>query len=308
MSAPESFPRQSARTRRFSLGAPRSLSIRAGGRRVLFLRAMSGDDPRTGLWCVDLPDGEERLVVDPRAEPESELPEQERARRERVRETAAGVVAYSADTAGSVAVFAAGGALHAVDVESATVRELPAAAGVYDPHLDPTGRRVAYVSDRSLRVLHLGSGDDRTLVESATEGVFWGRAEHVAGEEMGRARGFWCAPDGESLLVAQVDERPVRTWWIADPAHPERPPSRVAYPAAGTPNAVVTLHHVLLDGSSRQVRWDIDAFPYLARVAWQRDHPPLVQVQSRDQRRVRTLSVDTASGDTTVVAEDIDPV
>jgi dipeptidyl-peptidase-4 len=308
MSAPESFPRQSARTRRFTLGEPRSFSVRAGGRRVLFLRAMSGSDPRTGLWCVDLPDGQERLVVDPTSEPESELPEQERARRERVRETAAGVVAYSTDTTGSVAVFAAGGALHAVNVDSATVRELPAASGVYDPHLDSTGKRVAYVCGRGLRVLDVTTGDDRSLVESTTEGVSWGRAEHVAGEEMGRARGFWWAPDGQSLLVAQVDERPVHTWWIADPAHPDKPPTPVAYPAAGTANAVVTLHHVQLDGSSRQVRWDINAFPYLARVGWQPDHTPLLQVQSRDQRRVVTLSVDVATGETHVVAEDTDPV
>jgi dipeptidyl-peptidase 4 len=308
MSAPESFPRQSARTRRFSLGEPRSVTICAEGRRLLFLRAMSGSDPRTGLWCLDLPDGEERLVVDPTAEPEAELPAQERARRERVRETAAGVVAYSADSAGTVAVFAAGGSLHAVDVDSATVRRLPAAAGVYDPHLDRAGTRVAYVCGRSLRLLDLATGHDRALVDSATEHVSWGRAEHVAGEEMGRARGFWWGPDGQSLLVTQVDERPVRTWWIADAAHPEQPPAQVRYPAAGTPNAVVSLHHVGLDGSAGPVRWDIDAFPYLARAGWQAEHPPVVQVQSRDQRRVLTLSVDVATGDTEVVAEDTDAV
>ena len=59
----ESFPRLAARTRRFSLGAPRNLSICADGRRLLFLRSASGDDARTGLWAIDLPDGEERVVV-----------------------------------------------------------------------------------------------------------------------------------------------------------------------------------------------------------------------------------------------------
>src|SRR4051794_26804586 len=95
-----SFPKAAARTRRFTLGEPRSVSICADGSRVLFLRAMAGDDPRTGLWCLDLPDGDERLVVDPTVEADAELPPEERARRERARETASGVVAYSVDEAG----------------------------------------------------------------------------------------------------------------------------------------------------------------------------------------------------------------
>src|SRR5207302_5179473 len=150
----------------------------------------------------------------------------------------------------------------------------------FDPQIDPTGARVAYVCGGSVRVLELESGRDAAVVVSDEDGVGWGRAEHVAAEEMGRARGFWWAPDGGSLLVARVDERPVRAWWIADPAHPDRPPVQVRYPAAGTPNAMVTLHHVELDGSTRPVAWDVDAFPYLARVGWQRDRRPLMQVQS----------------------------
>src|SRR3954466_7461072 len=117
MSADNSFPRASARTRRFTLGEPRSVTICAGGSRVLFLRAMAGDDPRTGLWCLDLPDGEERLVVDPTQQADTDLPPEERARRERARETASGVVASSVDEAGRTAVYATGGSLHVVDLD-----------------------------------------------------------------------------------------------------------------------------------------------------------------------------------------------
>src|SRR3954468_20158062 len=95
-----SYPRHSARTRRFTLGEPRSFTVCGDGGRVLFLRAMSGTDPRTGLWAID--GGVERLVVDPAAlgaHTEEPAPAG-RARRERARETAAGVVAYAADHAG----------------------------------------------------------------------------------------------------------------------------------------------------------------------------------------------------------------
>src|SRR3954451_19170004 len=282
MSTQLSFPKASARTRRFTLGEPRSVAICAGGRRVLFLRAMAGDDPRTGLWCVDLPDGEERLVVDPTAAADADLPPEERARRERARETASGVVAYSVDEAGRIVVYPAGGSLHVVEVDSGQQRAL-AASAPYDPRIDPTGARVAYVSESALRIVDLATGADRALVEGGEE-VTWGRAEFAAAEEMNRLRGFWWAPDGQSLLVTRVDESAVNTWWIADPAHPSKAPHPVRYPAAGTRNAAVALFHVRIDGTSTQVRWDDAAFPYLGRVGGQRDRPPLVAVQTRDQR------------------------
>src|SRR3954447_2416026 len=100
MSEVESFPRQSARTRRFTLGEPRSFTVCRDGGRVLFLRALSGTDARTGLWALE-PAGEERLVVDPTTLGGADnVPPEERARRERARETASGVVAYAADAAG----------------------------------------------------------------------------------------------------------------------------------------------------------------------------------------------------------------
>ena len=304
----ESFPRQSARTRRFTLGEPRSVSICADGRRLLFLRAVSGTDPRTGLWCLDLPDGSERLVVDPTAATETALPAQERARRERVRESATGVVAYSADRAGATVVFALGGILHTVDVNTTEVRELATPTGVYDPHLDPTGRRTAYVAGSALHVFDHDLGSDAALAADPSPEVSWGRAEHVAAEEMGRLQGFWWSPQGDSLLVTRVDETPVCRWWVADPAHPQQPPHEIRYAAAGTPNADVTLHHIDLAGTRTEIVWDRAVFPYLARVHWQADRRPLLQVQSRDQRRVVVLAVDVGTGATEVVVEDSDPV
>ena len=63
----ESFPRQYARTRRFSLGEPRTFAITADGSSVAFLRSRGGADPVNCLWALDIGSGEERLVVDPTA-------------------------------------------------------------------------------------------------------------------------------------------------------------------------------------------------------------------------------------------------
>jgi dipeptidyl-peptidase-4 len=124
---------------------------------------------------------------------------------------------------------------------------------------------------------------------------------------MGRTRGYWWSPDGSALLAARVDEAPVNRWHIADPANPDRTPAEVAYPAAGTPNAEVSLVLARLDGTTVEVETDRAAFPYLVTAHWAGQHDPLVLVQSRDQRRMRLLSVDPGTGRAEVVHEDTDP-
>src|ERR1700750_3467058 len=62
----ESFPRQEARTRRFTLGVPRSFRISPDGARVAYLRTKGGGDPVTCLWTLDVETGAERLAADPR--------------------------------------------------------------------------------------------------------------------------------------------------------------------------------------------------------------------------------------------------
>jgi dipeptidyl-peptidase 4 len=52
----DEFPRQLARTRRFSLGVPRAVTISVDGGRVLFLRTSGGEDPVSRLWLLDLTD------------------------------------------------------------------------------------------------------------------------------------------------------------------------------------------------------------------------------------------------------------
>jgi hypothetical protein len=124
---------------------------------------------------------------------------------------------------------------------------------------------------------------------------------------MGRTRGYWWAPDSAALLVARVDEGPVQRLHIADPSNPGQPATEVRYPAAGTPNAVVSLVLVGLDGRHTPVSWDNAAFPYLVTACWTSPGAALIVVQSRDQREMRLLTVDWQTGATTVLRADSDP-
>jgi dipeptidyl-peptidase-4 len=299
-----SFPRLRARTRNFTLGHPRTIDVCADGARVLFLRSAAGDDVRTGLFVLDLPDGEERAVIAPAAD--EQLSAAERARRERVRETASGVVSYAADDAGRTVAVVLAGKLHAVDVDSGSVTKLDVPGTIFDPRPDPTGRHIAYASDRKLRVVAVDGSDDRALAGEESETVSWGRAEFVASEEMARYRGFWWSPDGTSLLAARVDEAPVAQWWISNPSHPDKPPTVIRYPAAGAADADVTLWLITLDGERREIQWDRERFPYLGRVSWSAGGPPLLALATADQHTVRYASVDVSDGTTTVLADDTD--
>ena len=299
-----SFPRQQARTRRFTLGTPRAFQVAPDGARVTFLRTKSGGDPVTCLWEADAATGAERLVADPKAlgADDENLSAAERARRERVRETAAGVVSYATDTAHTRAVFALSGQVYVTPLgdPAATPRLVATSVPALDPRLDPAGRKVAYVHDGALRVVDLETETDQVVAAGA--GVTFGLAEFVAAEEMGRPRGYWWAPDGDRLLIARVDESNVRRWHIADPANPDRRPAEVSYPAAGTPNADVSLYIATL--SSRRltpVDWDRAAFPYLVTAAW--DDELLIVVQTRDQRTMRLFNGLTGE----VILDDQDP-
>jgi dipeptidyl-peptidase 4 len=229
----DSFPRQHARTRGFSLGQPRAFRIAPDGSRVAFLRSAGPEDPRTGLWVIDLAGGGDEHPVAVPGEDPADLPAEERARRERAREQAGGITTYATDRAVRQAVYALGGRLEVADLVARTVRGVEVGQAAIDPRLDPGGRRIAYVSEGALRVVEVDGATPRTLLAPEGDEITWGLAEFIAAEEMGRSRGYWWSPDGARLVVARVDPTPVTRWHIAEPAEPGRAPAVTRYPRRG---------------------------------------------------------------------------
>ncbi|MCX2952919.1 S9 family peptidase [Lentzea sp. NEAU-D7] len=301
-----SFPRQQARTQRFTVGAPRTFAVSADGARVFFLRPATATSRANGLWELNTATGVERLLVDPAtllSDPE-DLPAEEKARRERTRESGAGIVGYALSRDASVASFALSGRLFVADLVSGTARELPTRGGVVDPRVDPTGQRVAYVTSGTLRVVELGSGEDYAVAEPDGEDVTFGLAEFIAAEEMSRYRGYWWEPDGNRLIAARVNNAPVQRWYIADPANPGTAATEIAYPAAGTANATVSLHVVSLDSTFVPVLLEFD---YLNDVHWSSGGAPLITTQTRDQRTRRIYALSPDTGAVTELAVETDP-
>ncbi|OLE24230.1 MAG: peptidase S9 [Actinobacteria bacterium 13_1_20CM_3_71_11] len=297
------YPELAARTRKFSYGAPRAISVAADGSRVVFLRSGGPEDPADRLHVFDVATGSERLVADPAGllAGTGELPPEERALRERARLSAGGIGSYGMNPAATVAASPLGGRLFRADLVTGAVTEVPTPGPVIDPRPDPTGTRIAYVTGGTLRV-----SDPDSLI-AGEDGITWGLAEFIGAEEFDRYRGYWWAPDGRSLLATRVDESRVPRWTLHDPADPAGAPRTVAYPYAGAPNAEVTLHLLDLDGGWVDVHWDRETYPYLVAVSWTELGGPLITVLRRLQQHGLVLAIDPRTGETQVHAELADP-
>jgi dipeptidyl-peptidase-4 len=300
--------RQFARSRRFLLGRPRDLAFAPGPPRLLFLRSLAADDPVTGLWSLDIGTGEERLLADPRellaGEPEV-IPAAELRRRERMRETARGIVAYSLDVDGQLAAFALSGRLFICDTKTGVTREIPAAGPCVDPQLRPNGTAIAYLAGRALRVTAL---DGPVLLELSDPDpeVGFGAAEFGAAEEMGRHHGYWWSPDGRQLLVSRISEHDVASWWLGDLSDAAAEPVRQRYPFAGTANPDIRLLLAGLDGKTAGVDLPYGELAYLLAARW--DPACLLLVlHSRDHGRSEVRAVDPGTGATRLLHTDADP-
>ena len=143
---------------------PRNIVSVEGGR-CLFLRSDDGDDPTLSLWALDPADGEETKVIDPASvagETGDELPEAERARRERARESGAGHRFVLGRSCRLDLCFSLGGTLFVVDLQSGEVVIPDIAGAVFDPRVSPDGTKVAFVVGSEVRVFDtvLAAEDD----------------------------------------------------------------------------------------------------------------------------------------------------
>ncbi|MBP2330804.1 dipeptidyl-peptidase-4 [Kibdelosporangium banguiense] len=308
MTRETSFLRMQARTQRFTLGTPKEIRVAPDGSRVLFLRSPSGQERRHSLWQLDLATGKESVLADPAvllSDGDEELSAEERARRERARQQASGIVGNAADSAVRIVAFALSGRLYVTDTATGETRQLDTASPVVDPRPNPTGTHVAYVSNNALRVVNVDGTGDRALAVPAGDDRAYGLAEFIAAEEMNRSRGYWWSPDGQRLVVAHTDRSDVLRWHISDPANPAAEAHTVHYPAAGTPNVKVNLLVIGLDGSRVQVDWT--GTEYLANVHWSAGGPPLLAVETRDQRTMQIRTLNPDNGATELLHEETDP-
>ncbi|MCC7198209.1 MAG: S9 family peptidase [Gammaproteobacteria bacterium] len=282
--------------------SPRSPRFAPDGSSVSYLKARADDPAVFDLWSYDIAARRHRLLVDSRqlAPEERPLSAEEEARRERQRIAALrGIVEYSWSPTGRGLLFPLGGDLYYYDLGArgaGAVKQLTnTQAYETDARFSPRGRYISFVRDQNLHVIDLATGRERALTTEGGGLVSLGVAEFVAQEEIKRSTGYWWSPDEREIAVTRVDESRVRE---VERFEVDADGFRVfhqRYPAAGTPNADVSLGVIAVESGTLQ--W-LDLGPerdiYLARVDWFPESDALlVQRQSRDQKKLDLLRYDT---------------
>lgn len=309
-----------AETNNFSLGRPSHVRFTPDGKAILFLRSGGPRDRSASIHELDITTGKERQLVSAEqilAGAAETLTAEDKAARERKRISTGGFTGFELSLAGDRVVVKLSGKVYLIERPSGRAYDVPLPPGVIlDPRLSPGGDKLAFVSDHNLYVIELPerlfepdgkpARPRRDALVALTSGgdelVSHGLAEFVAQEEMGRFAGYWWSPDGTRIAYQTSDHRKVEHFTLADASRPEAPPFTFAYPRAGATNVEVTLHVVTTDGRLRsEVQWDRAAFPYVARVLWQRNAPLSVVVESRCQRELAFLAVDPQTGKTTLL-------
>jgi dipeptidyl-peptidase-4 len=148
----------------------RGLAFSPDGRFVTYLKPKADNQEVLDLWAVPVAGGEPRLLVDSKAlaPEERALSEAERARRERARISARGIVDYDWDTQGKTLLVPLDGDLFLAEAATGAVRRLTQTAGdEIDARVSPRGGYVSFVRDQTLYAADLAGGRERALTPPA---------------------------------------------------------------------------------------------------------------------------------------------
>ena len=304
------FLRDYATTRGFMLGRPVQAKPTPDGKAVLFLRA-EARTPKLALYEFDVSSGKTRELLTPekllKGTAERLSPE-EKARRERQRISVGGFTSFQMSEDGSLILLSLSGGLYTMKRDTGEVHALATDAGtLLDPKFSPDGKQIAYVLDHDLYAYDLATNKECRITTGGTEKKSHGLAEFVAQEEMHRHTGYWWSPDSKYLAYEEADADGVETWYVSDPAKPDRPAFPSFYPRPGKANVNVRLGIIpAAGGDTVWADWDRGNYPYLGDVRWDKAGPLTITVETRLQNELVLLLVDPKTGKTTELTKDAD--
>ncbi len=174
--------------------------------------------------------------------------------------------------------------------------------------LSPDARRVAFVRDHDLYVTDLSSGEERRLTFDGSDTIINGTTDWVYEEELNLRDAFRWSPDGSRIAYWQLDQSPVRLYFLVDalPLYPEL--HGIRYPKAGEANSRVRVGSIEL--SSGETTWfDIGTEEdiYIARMEWAASSDEVVIHRlNRHQSQIDLLLGDARTGRTTLLFSEQD--
>ena len=282
---------------------PHAVKILPDGDTVTYLWSPGGDLTRQ-LYAQSVLGGPRRQIFNPPegGATEDNLSEEEKLRRERMRERGLGVTSYAFARDSDELLVPVRGDLYVqagidgVPNKIVDTDDKPA----IDARMTRDGTKVAYVQDDELYIADTKGGAAKQITSGARgTGRTHGLAEYIAQEEMGRHTGYWWSFAGDEIAYTEVDETHIPTYRIVHQGKPEPQFEDHGYPFAGADNAKVKLGVVAASGGATkwvELTMDGEDEVYLARVHWMPDGRLLAELQNRDQTRLDLVQFDLASG------------
>ena len=279
---------------------PRSLTMAPDGSRVTYLKGKAQDANRLDLWQYHIKQAKHSLLVDADSlvNGAEVLSDEEKARRERMRLFASGIISYSWSKNSDALLFPLNGDLYYYQLAGNKAKKLTDTSEFEtDATISPTGRYVAFIRAQNLFVLEIASGKETQLTFDGGGEIKNGMAEFVAQEEMGRMTGYWWAPDDSKIAFTRTDETAVAEVVRNEIYADEIKLFNQRYPYTGTANAKIQLGVVTLkDGSVNWISHGTDDDIYIPRVEWSKSAQYLsYQWQNRSQQRLELRLVDLNS-------------
>lgn len=281
--------------------AAKGVALSPDGKRVTYLKAKPEAANVQDLWAADVAGGEPYRLIDSAAlsSGAKELSEAEKARRERARVQARGIVEYSWDSQGRFILVPLDGDLYLDSVADGKVTRLTETPGdEVDAKVSPKGAYVSYVRDQNLYIKAVNGGAETALTTEGKDALSFGVAEFIAQEELDRFTGYWWSPTEAAIAYTRVDESGVDIVPRADIGPSGATIALQRYPRAGRPNAVVdVLVRDLASGKVTQLDLGANKDIYVARVDWSADGKTVyVQRLSRDQKTLDLIAFSPATG------------
>lgn len=298
-----------------SLDGPKvaGLKISPDGERVTFLKGKDEDFRVQDLWEFHIASGETRLLVDSSdllGGEDEVLSEVEKARRERQRITASGIVDYHYSKDGKSLLFPLGGDLYVLPIGGTVKRLTETEAFETDAKFSPEATYVSFIRDQNLFIVNVDTGAETQLTSDGGGTILNGMAEFVAQEEMDRDTGYWWAPDETRIAFTRVDESPVKLvnrYELSADGGVTTIEQR--YPFAGTDNVLIELGVVEIEsGDMDWIDLGEEKDIYLARVNWLPDSRHVAfQRQNRAQSKLDLVFADVEKGtQSTILTETSD--
>lgn len=294
-----------------SLSGPglRSARFSPDSKLLTYLKNRSEDKRRYDLWAYDLEKNEHFRLVnsDDLHQGEEHLSDEEKARRERLRLFASGIVSYQWNEAATALLFPLAGDLYYYDLETKKARQLTQTETFEtDAKLSKDGKQIAFIREQDIFVLDLESGQEKALTTDGDGPIKNGMAEFVAQEEMGRLSGHWWSPDGKYIAFTRVDESKVEEIQRNEIYADRIEIVNQRYPYTGEINTSVSVGIIsVADGSIQWVDTGPETDFYIPRVNWSKQEDLFTyQWQSRDQQVLELRGVNPQTGKSHLITKD----